>query len=111
MPGDGSLEERLERWRAANVVPAERIAEVMRPMLALLRERTGRLVDLPDGEEFALELVSNEPWAAFNYYLGGSRSRIVVNTDLPLSSSEVVHLAAHEGYPGTTPSTPSRNNA
>lgn len=100
LPGVGSLEERFEAWRTANVVPAERIADVMRPMLALLRERTAKLVDLPEGEEFALELVSDEPWAAFNYYLGGSRSRIVVNTDLPFSSSEVVHLAAHEGYPG-----------
>jgi len=38
--------------------------------------------------------------AAFNYYLGGHRSRIVVNTDLPFSGAEIVHLAAHEGYPG-----------
>ena len=38
--------------------------------------------DHADGEveEFGLELVSDEPWAAFNYYLGGRRSRIVVNT-------------------------------
>ncbi len=100
LPGDGPLTQRYDAWRTANVVPPERILEVMRPLLALLRERTAAVVELPAEEEFVLELTSNEPWAAFNYYLGGHRSRIVVNTDLPLSSAEVVVLAAHEGYPG-----------
>jgi hypothetical protein len=72
----------------------------MSAILALLRERTAELVPLPADEEFALELVAGEPWAAFNHYLGGRRSRIVVNTDLPFPGTEVVHLAAHEGYPG-----------
>ena len=72
----------------------------MTAILALLRERTQALVPLPADEEFALELVAGEPWAAFNYYLGRHRSRIVVNTDLPFSGAEIVHLAAHEGYPG-----------
>ncbi|MBA2331560.1 MAG: hypothetical protein H0V94_02060 [Actinobacteria bacterium] len=100
LPAGGSLHERYEAWRAANAVPAERIVETMTAILALLRERTQELVPLPADEEFALELVTGEPWAAFNYYLGGHRSRIVVNTDLPFSGAEVVHLAAHEGYPG-----------
>ena len=72
----------------------------MTAILALLRERTQALVPLPADEEFALELVAGEPWSAFNYYLGRHRSRIVVNTDLPFSGAEIVHLAAHEGYPG-----------
>ena len=100
LPGDGSLEDRYEAWRIANAAPPERILDVMRPVLALLRERTQAIVELPADEEFALELVSDEPWAAFNYYLGGHRSRIVVNTDLPLTPAELVVLAAHEGYPG-----------
>jgi hypothetical protein len=44
--------------------------------------------------------VRNEPWGAFNYYLGGRRSRIAVNTDLPVHSFAVPALAAHEIYPG-----------
>jgi hypothetical protein len=96
----GSLHERYEAWRTANAVPAERIVETMTAILAPLRERTDRIVSLPADEEFALELVAGEPWAAFNYYLGRHRSRIVVNTDLPFSGAEIVHLAAHEGYPG-----------
>jgi len=100
LPPGGSLAERYEAWRTASAVPAERIVETMTTILALLRERTAAIVPLPADEEFALELVAGEPWAAFNYYLGGHRSRIVVNTDLPFSGAEIVHLAAHEGYPG-----------
>ena len=81
-------------------MPAGRIVEVAGPMLAVLRERTDALVELPGDEEFTLELVADEPWAAFNYYLGRRRSRIVVNTDLPLAAADLVHLIAHEGYPG-----------
>jgi hypothetical protein len=99
LPGRGTLEERYEAWRTTSLVPAERILEVSEPILAVLRERTAALVDLPD-EEFTVELVDSEPWAAFNYYLGGGRSRIVVNTDLPFAAMDLVHLVAHEGYPG-----------
>jgi hypothetical protein len=44
--------------------------------------------------------VRTEPWWAFNYYLGGLRSRVVVNLDVPTTCHEVVHLAGHEIYPG-----------
>ena len=30
-----------------------------------------------------IELVEDEPWSAFNYYLGDLRSRVVFNTDVP----------------------------
>jgi hypothetical protein len=100
LPPGGSLPERYEAWRVAQAVPAERIVDTMTRILALLRARTVAIVPLPSDEEFGLEVVAGEPWAAFNYYLGGHRSRIVVNTDLPFSGAELVHLAAHEGYPG-----------
>ena len=64
------------------------------------RARTERLFGLPDGEDIELELVQDEPWNAFNYYLGGLRSRVVVNTDLPLRAYLLVPLVAHECYPG-----------
>jgi hypothetical protein len=55
---------------------------------------------LPEGEDVAVEAVSDEPWWAFNYYLGGLRSRIVVNTDVPTTGLDLLRLVAHEGYPG-----------
>jgi hypothetical protein len=44
--------------------------------------------------------VTNEPWSAYNWYLGGGKSRIEVNTDLPSRSYVFAGLVAHEGYPG-----------
>jgi CheY-like chemotaxis protein len=44
--------------------------------------------------------VSDEPWSGFNYYEGGLRSRVAINTDLPVSSTMIGHLVAHEAYPG-----------
>jgi hypothetical protein len=100
LPAGGSLAERYEAWRTANAVPVEQLVGTMTAILALLRERTIAIVPLAADEEFVLELVTGEPWAAFNYYLGGHRSRIVLNTDFPISGIDLVRLAAHEGYPG-----------
>ncbi len=46
------------------------------------------------------ELVTDRPWAGFNSYLGDLRSRVDVNTDLPVLSTSLAHLVAHEAYPG-----------
>ena len=58
------------------------------------------LFGLPDGEQVEFELVSGQPWSGFNYYLGDLRSRVAVNTDLPVLSTGLAHLVAHESYPG-----------
>jgi len=47
-----------------------------------------------------LKLVSDQPWSGYNWYLGSSRSRIEINTDLPVRADYVVDLVAHEAYPG-----------
>ena len=65
-----------------------------------MRARTAALLELPAGEELVVEEVRDEPWWAFNYYLGGLRSRVVVNLDVPTTCDDVVELAAHEVYPG-----------
>jgi hypothetical protein len=65
-----------------------------------LRERTGRLFGLPEGEHVDFELVSDKPWSGFNTYRGGLRSTVSVNTDLPVLSTTLAHLVAHEAYPG-----------
>jgi hypothetical protein len=44
--------------------------------------------------------VHDEPWWAFNYYLGKLMSRVVLNVDYPTTSLDLVHLVAHEIYPG-----------
>jgi hypothetical protein len=100
LPGEGSLLERYASWRAADAVPSDRIADCIRDVTAVLRETTRALVELPGGEELVVEQVRDEPWWAFNYYLGGLRSRVVVNVDELTTGRDVLMLAAHECYPG-----------
>ena len=100
LPGSGDLAARYDAWRQANLVPADKVVPVVTELLAELRARTALLVELPDGETLGVEGVRGEPWWAFNYYLGGLRSRVVLNLDVPTICDDVVELAAHEVYPG-----------
>jgi hypothetical protein len=65
-----------------------------------MRSITGHLFGLPDGEHIDFELVTDKPWSGFNTYLGGLRSLVAINTDLPVLSTSLAHLVAHEAYPG-----------
>ncbi len=100
LPGSGTLAERYERWRASILVPAEQVEGTVAAVIEQARSWTRTLVDLPDGERVTLEIVRDEPWMAFCYYLGDLESRISVNVDLPKSASELLHLTMHETYPG-----------
>jgi hypothetical protein len=100
LPGDGELVDRLESFRASQRVPQDRLVPALAALVDDLRRRTRSLVDLPEGERLDLEEVHDEPWWAFNYYLGDLRSRVVVNVDIPTSAYDLVDLAAHEVYPG-----------
>jgi hypothetical protein len=81
-------------------VPADRLRGVLDDLADDFRERTDAMFGLPDGEHVDFELVENEPWSGFNYYLGDLRSRVAINVDLPVLSTSIDHLVAHEAYPG-----------
>lgn len=100
VPGSGALAERYVIWREAQVVPVEVLGHAVDSLADDLRERTQRLFGLPDEERVDWELVTNQPWSGFNYYLGNFRSRVAINTDLPVLSLSLAHLVAHEAYPG-----------
>jgi hypothetical protein len=100
LPGDGSLFERRQAWRERQLCPGDRAVPVLQDLLPLFRGRTLELVDLPDGERVTVEPVTGEPWWAFNYYQGDLHSHVVVNTDVPTTGVDLMHLAAHEVYPG-----------
>jgi hypothetical protein len=100
LPGSGPLAERLIAWRETQVVPPEKLRDAVESLAADLRERTNALWGLPDGEHVEFDLVTNEPWSGFNYFLGDLKSRVAINTDLPVLSSTLAHLVAHESYPG-----------
>jgi hypothetical protein len=100
LPGSGPLAERYVTWREAHAVPTDKLRPAIDSLTDDLRERTQRLFGLPEGEHIDFELVTNEPWSGFNYYLGDLRSRVAINTDLPVLSLTLAHLVAHEAYPG-----------
>lgn len=100
LPGDGELGERYRRWLDGVELPRDRLLETATRFAVALRTRTANLFGLPEGETVDVETVTDEPWSAFNYYLGKRRSRVVINTDLPVHLSRVPELIAHEIYPG-----------
>jgi hypothetical protein len=100
LPGDGSVAERFQAWRDTNTLSGDQLAGLVDSLGADLRERTEQFVGLPEGEVVRFDYVTDEPWAAYNYYLGGLRSRIAVNTDTPLTPTFLIGLVSHETYPG-----------
>jgi hypothetical protein len=100
LPGTGPVPARYDALRRQFVVPRERLDTVFHTAIAACRERTARHVALPPGESFTVEYVTNTPWSGYNWYKGGYRSVIQVNTDLPVFIDRAVDLACHEGYPG-----------
>ena len=100
LPGSGPLAERLVTWRESHAVPVDLLRRAVDSLADSLRDRTRELFGLPEGEHVEFEFVSDEPWSGFNYYLGGLQSRVAINTDLPVLSTGLAHLVAHEAYPG-----------
>ncbi len=100
LPGDGPLSDRLEAWDAMLEIPVERVIPVVEWLVGRFRRAADDLFGLPDGEDLRIELVRGQPWGAYNWFHGGRRSRIDVNTDLPVRASSLPGLVAHEAYPG-----------
>jgi hypothetical protein len=98
-PGD-SLQERMQDWNRSLEIPVEKVQELLPFIIKRLQYLTQQKFDLPNGESFTLEFVSNQPWSAYNWYLGKYKSRIDFNTDLPTKVHVLADLIAHEGYPG-----------
>ncbi|HVS30965.1 MAG TPA: hypothetical protein VMS98_05875 [Thermoanaerobaculia bacterium] len=100
LPGDGPLIDRLEAFRNRFVIPKDKLDAVFQAAIEGCRERTMQHIDLPPGESFTVEYVTNKSWSGYNWYQGNFRSLIQVNTDLPIFMDRAVDLACHEGYPG-----------
>lgn len=100
LPGDASLTERLAAWDARFQIPPDRLADIATWLIGRFRESAAALFGLPDGEAFGVSLVTGQPWSAYNWFDGGRRSRIDLNTDLPVTVAGLIRLASHEAYPG-----------
>jgi hypothetical protein len=99
-PGSGPLAERYDAFRRAFIIPRDKLDVVFQRAVQAGRERTLRHLTLPPEEKFTVEYVTNKSWSGYNWYQGGYRSLIQVNTDLPIFIDRAIDLACHEGYPG-----------
>jgi len=100
LPGDGPVFERLAEWEEGLQLEPDLILPVFEVACAETRRRTQDLFDLPPGEDLSLHIVQNQPWGAYNWYLGNYRSCIDLNIDVPPKVSGVVPLMTHEAYAG-----------
>ncbi|MDQ3127271.1 MAG: hypothetical protein M3Q66_02265 [Chloroflexota bacterium] len=100
LPGPGPLADRIAAWDDRFVIPPDRLPDVLAWLVATFRERAAAAFGLPDGEDVRVRLVTKQPWTGYNWYDGGLRSRVDLNTDLPTRAAELIHVAAHETYPG-----------
>ncbi len=100
LPGPGSVTGRLDAFRNEVVIPREKLDAVFAKAIDACRSRTRQHIELPPQESFTVEYVTNKSWSGYNWYQGGYRSLIQVNTDLPITIDRAIDLACHEGYPG-----------
>ena len=100
LPGDGDLNARAVAFRQGFVIPPDRLTAVFNAAIAECRRRTVEHMELPVGEDFTLEYVTDKPWSGYNWFRGDAFSLIQINTDLPRHIDRAVDLGCHEGYPG-----------
>ena len=100
LPGDGDLNARAVAFRQGFVIPPDRLTAVFDAAIAECRRRTVEHIELPVGEDFTLEYVTDKPWSGYNWFRGDAFSLIQINTDLPRHIDRAVDLGCHEGYPG-----------
>ena len=100
IPGNGALATRVDAFNERYTIPKQRLAVVFDAAIAECKRRTAQHIKLPAGETFTMEFVTGKTWSGYNYYKGGYKSLIQINTDLPIRISRAVDLGCHEGYPG-----------
>ena len=100
LPGDAALTDRLEAWDRRFEIATDRLPAVLDWLVARFRARAATTFGLPDGEDLRVSLVRDQPWSGYNWFDGGRRSRVDINTDLPVRAAALIDTAAHETYPG-----------
>ena len=100
LSGSEPLADRLAAWDAHFEVGVDRLPDVIDWLVGRFRSTASNLFGLPNGEDLRVSLVTDRPWSGYNAYDGGLRSRVDINTDLPIRAADLVDTVAHETYPG-----------
>lgn len=100
LPGNGNINDRYQLLADRFVIPKNKLDTVFRVAINECRKRTLEHYNLPPGENFTLEFVTNQPWSGYNWYKGNYQSLIQINTDLPILIDRAIDVGSHESYPG-----------
>jgi hypothetical protein len=95
-----NLGSRLASWRKQFEISADALLPLLDIVRLETRRRTRTMFDLPEDESVELRLTRNQPWGAYNWYLGNYRSLIEFNTDMPIQIQGLLGTFTHEAYPG-----------
>jgi hypothetical protein len=100
--GKGSLLERSKKVKESQEIPQNKIIPFYELMTDIVRKKTHELFPdlLPEGEQVKFRVIKDKTWSAYNWYLGWYKSRIDINTNIPVRWPTILSLSAHEGYPG-----------
>jgi hypothetical protein len=100
LPPGPDLRTRVDQRNQRLTIPTERVAGVADWLIGEVRQASDRYFAAPAGESLTISLVTGQPWSAYNWYDGQLRSRIEINTDLPVRAGGLIGLATHETFPG-----------
>jgi hypothetical protein len=99
LPGNAPLSARVEAFRARYIVPEGLRPALFARAIAKCRAQTLRHWPLPVGERLDVDWRA-DAGAAWHRYLGGYRSRLIINPQAVAFLGSIVDVACHEGYPG-----------
>jgi hypothetical protein len=100
LPGRGDVRRRYQAWLDTQLVASDRLIPCLDALSAELGRLTRERFGLPGGDEVTFELVRDKPWGGNADYLGGLRTRVLINQDRPIGALRLLELVAHEAYPG-----------
>lgn len=100
LPGKGNVIDRFQNLANRFIIPKEKLDTVFKAAIAEARKRTLAHVELPPGEDFKLEYVTDKSWSGYNWYKGQYQSLIQINTDLKIFVDRAIDVGSHESYPG-----------
>lgn len=100
--GSGPFLDRYKSWWKKHELSNQSLEKKATHILKLIRDKTYELFPdiMPEDESISIKIVKDKPWLAYNWYLGQSKSRIDINTNIPLYCMTVLRLLTHEAYPG-----------
>ena len=96
--------ERLAAWDARFEIPVDRLPGVVDWLVgALPRAAAADVRAARTARTCASRWSRGQPWGAYNWFDGGRRSRIDVNTDLPVRATGPARARRPRGVPGPPP--------